>query len=322
MFSYMLGIKDLPLSASFFSAVDVDHVLRKEVTTNCKTLSYDAKIDDGTRMTIHDILKNTISLGIEDPSDTSENNKQLREPLEIPPEFLTPYHSPANNDLLNIQCLSEEDEVRSRFIELYRKLARKSVKNVSSRNDHKQTSLSNDEQNNSSDDHEKDNLSDDRGKDDREKNDQSDDDREQNSLSDDHERNGSNNTSSDDCPIKELNRLNAQKKSHILKDDSTKIKSSDDGYLVEFVKKFKKSGKLKSRRSLLNKYQDILSVFRRSFRSQRTFFSSKNLLVRKIFKCRLLDLGDIPCQKKALQATQRLLQVSAEKDKDEKTSFP
>ncbi|NWR69725.1 DPOG1 polymerase, partial [Centropus unirufus] len=39
MFAYKLGLQDLPQSVAFFSAVDVDHCLRKEVTMNCVTPS-------------------------------------------------------------------------------------------------------------------------------------------------------------------------------------------------------------------------------------------------------------------------------------------
>lgn len=39
MFAYKLGLQDLPQSVAFFSAVDIDQCLRKEVTMNCKTPS-------------------------------------------------------------------------------------------------------------------------------------------------------------------------------------------------------------------------------------------------------------------------------------------
>ncbi|XP_035410794.1 DNA polymerase subunit gamma-1 isoform X1 [Cygnus atratus] len=39
MFAYKLGLQDLPQSVAFFSAVDIDRCLRKEVTMNCVTPS-------------------------------------------------------------------------------------------------------------------------------------------------------------------------------------------------------------------------------------------------------------------------------------------
>lgn len=39
MFAYKLGLNDLPQSVAFFSTVDIDRCLRKEVTMDCKTPS-------------------------------------------------------------------------------------------------------------------------------------------------------------------------------------------------------------------------------------------------------------------------------------------
>eukprot|EP00731_Ephydatia_muelleri_P016844 Em0009g1268a len=47
MFAYRLGMKDLPLSVAFFSAVDLDTVLRKEVTMDCRTPSNPLGLKEG-----------------------------------------------------------------------------------------------------------------------------------------------------------------------------------------------------------------------------------------------------------------------------------
>lgn len=39
MFTHALGMQDLPQSVAFFSAVDIDRCLRKEVTMDCVTPS-------------------------------------------------------------------------------------------------------------------------------------------------------------------------------------------------------------------------------------------------------------------------------------------
>lgn len=39
MFAHKLGLQDLPQSVAFFSAVDIDLCLRKEVTMDCVTPS-------------------------------------------------------------------------------------------------------------------------------------------------------------------------------------------------------------------------------------------------------------------------------------------
>ena len=52
MFSQQMGIDDLPQSCAFFSAVDIDHVLRKEVDMDCVTPSNPEKIPHGESLDI------------------------------------------------------------------------------------------------------------------------------------------------------------------------------------------------------------------------------------------------------------------------------
>ena len=52
MFSQQMGINDLPQSCAFFSAVDIDHVLRKEVDMDCVTPSHPQKIPHGESLDI------------------------------------------------------------------------------------------------------------------------------------------------------------------------------------------------------------------------------------------------------------------------------
>ena len=56
MFSQQMGINDLPQSCAFFSAVDIDHVLRKEVDMDCVTPSHPKKIPHGQSLTINELL--------------------------------------------------------------------------------------------------------------------------------------------------------------------------------------------------------------------------------------------------------------------------
>lgn len=59
-FAYKLGFNDLPLSVGFFSAVDVDHVLRKETDDPCITpTNPDGVPENGRSYSIYDILKVT-----------------------------------------------------------------------------------------------------------------------------------------------------------------------------------------------------------------------------------------------------------------------
>ncbi|KAK4978372.1 DNA-directed DNA polymerase gamma mip1, partial [Elasticomyces elasticus] len=55
-FSLQMGIQDLPQSCAFFSAVDVDHVIRKEVDMDCVTPSHGTPILPGESLDIGQLL--------------------------------------------------------------------------------------------------------------------------------------------------------------------------------------------------------------------------------------------------------------------------
>ncbi|KAI9851511.1 MAG: DNA-directed DNA polymerase gamma mip1 [Thelocarpon superellum] len=57
MFSQQMGINELPQSCAYFSAVDIDHVLRKEVDMDCVTPSHPDKIPHGERVDINQLLE-------------------------------------------------------------------------------------------------------------------------------------------------------------------------------------------------------------------------------------------------------------------------
>lgn len=57
MFSQQMGIDDLPQACAWFSAVDVDHVLRKEVDMECVTPSHPHVIPPGTSLDIRQLLE-------------------------------------------------------------------------------------------------------------------------------------------------------------------------------------------------------------------------------------------------------------------------
>jgi DNA polymerase gamma 1 len=56
LFSQQMGIDDLPQSCAYFSAVDIDHVLRKEVDMDCITPSHPNKIAHGESLDIVQLL--------------------------------------------------------------------------------------------------------------------------------------------------------------------------------------------------------------------------------------------------------------------------
>ncbi|KCV68887.1 hypothetical protein H696_04304 [Fonticula alba] len=68
MFAESVGMPDLPQSVAFFSAVDVDHVLRKEVDLTCVTPSNPLPLASGYRLDIHDTL--ALTAGGKWPTET------------------------------------------------------------------------------------------------------------------------------------------------------------------------------------------------------------------------------------------------------------
>ncbi|XP_060579033.1 DNA polymerase subunit gamma-1-like [Ruditapes philippinarum] len=85
IFAYKLGLKDLPLTVAFFSAVDIDQCLRKEVNLDCVTPSnphglekgYD--IPQGTALDIHQILEKTGGSLNKDVQETEQNFTQFND---------------------------------------------------------------------------------------------------------------------------------------------------------------------------------------------------------------------------------------------------
>jgi DNA polymerase gamma 1 len=57
MFAQQVGINDLPQSCAYFSAVDIDHVLRKEVDMDCVTPSHPTPIAPGESLDINSLLE-------------------------------------------------------------------------------------------------------------------------------------------------------------------------------------------------------------------------------------------------------------------------
>jgi len=56
MFAQQVGINDLPQSCAYFSAIDIDHVLRKEVDMECVTPSHSTPIPPGESLDITTLL--------------------------------------------------------------------------------------------------------------------------------------------------------------------------------------------------------------------------------------------------------------------------
>lgn len=77
MFSQQMGIDDLPQSCAYFSAVDIDHVLRKEVDMDCVTPSHPDKIPHGESLDIVQLLDKG-ALAYLDPAIVPTNPPQVQ----------------------------------------------------------------------------------------------------------------------------------------------------------------------------------------------------------------------------------------------------
>lgn len=75
LFSFNLGIDNLPQGVTFFSAVDIDHVLRKEVFMTCETPSHPRPIPQGESLDIEQILAKTNGGRLGESQITSDKDK-------------------------------------------------------------------------------------------------------------------------------------------------------------------------------------------------------------------------------------------------------
>ena len=115
MFSQQLGIDDLPQSCAYFSAIDIDHVLRKEVDMDCITPSHPNAIPPGESLTIDDLLAKG-SLAYLDPNIQPETPIDLAQHTYTPRKsVMSTLESGSTTDLryLRAQLTSSDRELRS-----------------------------------------------------------------------------------------------------------------------------------------------------------------------------------------------------------------
>ncbi|BFZ64290.1 DNA-directed DNA polymerase gamma mip1 [Saitoella coloradoensis] len=110
MFSEQLGIHDLPQSVAFFSAVDIDHVLRKEVDVSCVTPSHPEAIAPGESLNIEQLLHKVNQLDPRDvPKVPINPEKQAYTPRQPVFESL---NNALDLGLLKAQVAKTETELR------------------------------------------------------------------------------------------------------------------------------------------------------------------------------------------------------------------
>ncbi|KAG8887539.1 DNA-directed DNA polymerase gamma mip1 [Tulasnella sp. 332] len=111
LFALRLGMDDLPQSVAFFSAVDVDKVLRKEVDMPCITPSQPVPIPPGQKLDILEVLKKTSGGSLwKDRSAMVSGPPGVRSSTYVEPKCLT--HRAKRPAFLRAQCTSEIGEIR------------------------------------------------------------------------------------------------------------------------------------------------------------------------------------------------------------------
>lgn len=112
MFSQQMGIDDLPQSCAYFSAIDIDHVLRKEVDMDCITPSNPHKIPHGESLDINQLLDKGPKAYLDPqirPNITPSPEKYTYNPRKSVMSTLDSSEDPA---FIRAQVTSDEKELR------------------------------------------------------------------------------------------------------------------------------------------------------------------------------------------------------------------
>ncbi|KAK3167012.1 DNA-directed DNA polymerase gamma mip1 [Lepraria neglecta] len=127
MFSQQMGINDLPQSCAYFSAVDIDHVLRKEVDMDCVTPSHPDKIPHGESVTINQLL-NKGSAAYLDPNIVPNDPINLEQyPYTPRPSVMAELRERTDLNFLKAQISSEPKELNDIIQDISKKTSSTSL---------------------------------------------------------------------------------------------------------------------------------------------------------------------------------------------------
>jgi DNA polymerase gamma 1 len=121
-FAFRLGMDDLPQAVAFFSAVDIDIILRKEVNMSCQTPSHNHTLPAGEALDIEAIIERTGGLCTTSPPRSTD---QPSAPLPVgycPPVIL--HHRASCPQLLQAQSTDQVNEVRTLALLLPNRIGR------------------------------------------------------------------------------------------------------------------------------------------------------------------------------------------------------
>ncbi|KAL8709479.1 MAG: hypothetical protein Q9225_007449 [Loekoesia sp. 1 TL-2023] len=112
MFSQQMGINELPQSCAYFSAVDIDHVLRKEVDLDCITPSHPAKIAHGESLSIEGLLEKGSQASL-DPSTIAQSPPRIEQYTYTPRiSVMSELQKDADLTYLKAQLANDDKELR------------------------------------------------------------------------------------------------------------------------------------------------------------------------------------------------------------------
>lgn len=116
MFAQQVGINDLPQACAYFSAIDIDHILRKEVDMDCVTPSHSTPIPPGESLDIMQLLEKGDEAKL-DPATVPA--KPVPKPENIPYEHRVPVmeelnasKDPTDLSFLKAQITNDDQELR------------------------------------------------------------------------------------------------------------------------------------------------------------------------------------------------------------------
>ena len=112
LFCYNLGMDDVPQGVTFFSAVDIDHVLRKEVHMPCVTPSHPTEIPSGESLDIDQLLDITRTLG--EPTNYNVDPSYIPQESTEPPVTLFP-NIKSSTHFRFLQAQSERQSARAKW---------------------------------------------------------------------------------------------------------------------------------------------------------------------------------------------------------------
>jgi DNA polymerase gamma 1 len=115
LFAYRLGMDDLPQGVAFFSAVDVDSVLRKEVDMSCVTPSHPEPIPPGESLNIEQVLERTGSTlyadgrPMEEPEEEEAKKRDTLACLPHRAKSATWLRAQATNSFAEVKYLAQQE---------------------------------------------------------------------------------------------------------------------------------------------------------------------------------------------------------------------